>query len=88
VVDRAATPFFWLLERMLANMARLPVLPLPSNLAMQPGDTGDFAGYLAECLTEGPGGDRDDFGGPEVLSLGEAVKQYQDARGLSHHAAG
>jgi uncharacterized protein YbjT (DUF2867 family) len=44
--------------------------------------SGDFAGYLADCLTEGPGGDRDEFGGPEVLSLGEAVEQYQDARGL------
>jgi uncharacterized protein YbjT (DUF2867 family) len=77
-----ATPFYWLLDRMLANMMRLPVLALPTDLAMQPADTGDFAGYLAECVTEGPGGDREDFGGPEVLGLGDIVKQYQDARGV------
>jgi uncharacterized protein YbjT (DUF2867 family) len=77
-----ATPFFWLLDRMLAKMARLPVWPLHIDLAMQPCDTRDFASYLAECLTAGAGADRDDFGRPEVLTLGEAVKQYQDARGL------
>jgi uncharacterized protein YbjT (DUF2867 family) len=77
-----ATPFFWLLDRMLASMARLPVLLLPIDLPMQPSETGDFAGYLSECLTEGPGGDREDFGGPEVLTFGEVVKQYQGARGL------
>jgi len=77
-----ATQFYWLLDRMLANMARLPVVPLPTELAMQPADTADFAGYLAECVAEGPGGDREDFGGPEVLSLGEIVQPYQDARGV------
>jgi uncharacterized protein YbjT (DUF2867 family) len=77
-----ATSFFWLLDRMLAKMARLPVWPLPVDLAVQPCDTGDFAGYLVECLTAGPGGDREDFGGPEVLTLGEVVEQFQDARGL------
>jgi uncharacterized protein YbjT (DUF2867 family) len=76
-----ATSFFWLLDRMLAKMARLPVWPLPVDLAVQPCDTGDFAGYLAECLSVGPGADREDFGGPEVLTLGDAAKQYQDARG-------
>jgi uncharacterized protein YbjT (DUF2867 family) len=77
-----ATPFYWLLDRMLGNMLRLPVLPLPVDLAAQPADTGDFARYLAECMADGPGADRADFGGPEVLSLGEIVKQYQDARGV------
>jgi uncharacterized protein YbjT (DUF2867 family) len=77
-----ATQFFWLLDRMLAKMARLPVWPLPTDLPMQPCDTGDFARYLAECLTAGPVGDRDDFGGPEVLTLGEGAQQYQHARGL------
>jgi uncharacterized protein YbjT (DUF2867 family) len=77
-----ATPFYWLVDRMLGNMMRLPVVPLPVDLVVQPSDTGDFAGYLAECLADGPGADRVDFGGPEVLSLGEVVKQYQDARGV------
>ena len=49
-----ATQFYWLLDRMLATMARLPVVPMPTDLAMQPADTADFAGYLAECATAGP----------------------------------
>jgi uncharacterized protein YbjT (DUF2867 family) len=77
-----ATPFYWLLDRMLGNMTRLPVLPLPVDLPVQPADTRDFARYLAECVADGPGADRADFGGPEVLSLGKIVKQYQDARGV------
>jgi uncharacterized protein YbjT (DUF2867 family) len=77
-----ATPFYWLVDRMLGNMMRLPVLPLPVDLATQPCDTRDFARYLAECLADGPGADQADFGGPQVLSLGEIVNQYQDARGM------
>jgi len=76
-----ATQFYWLLDRMLANLVRLPILPLPVDLAMQPADTRDFAQYLAECLADGPRGDQEDFGGPEVLGLGEFATQYQDARG-------
>ncbi len=33
----AATQFYWLLDRMLGRMARLPVWPLPVKLPMQPG---------------------------------------------------
>jgi uncharacterized protein YbjT (DUF2867 family) len=75
-----ATPFYWLLDRMLANLMRLPVMAVPSELATQPGDTSDFAHYLTECVDNGPRADCDDFGGPEVLSLNEIVKQYQHAR--------
>ena len=77
-----ATPFYWLLDRMLGNLMRLPVVAVPTQLPTQPCDTSDFADYLAECLANGPGADCDDFGGPEVLSLGEIVKQYQHTRGV------
>jgi uncharacterized protein YbjT (DUF2867 family) len=77
-----ATQFYWLLDRMLAKLVRLPVWPLPTDLAMQPVDATDFAQYLADCVAEGPRGDREDFGGPEILSLGDVATQYQDARGV------
>jgi uncharacterized protein YbjT (DUF2867 family) len=77
-----ATPFYWLLDRMLAKFTRLPVMAVPSELAAQPCDTSDFAHYLIECVENGSRGDCDDFGGPEVLSLGEIVKQHQHARGV------
>ena len=50
-----ATPFYWLLDRMLGKMMRLPLLPLPVDLPVQPADTRDFARYLAECVADGPG---------------------------------
>jgi uncharacterized protein YbjT (DUF2867 family) len=78
-----ATPFYWLLDRMLAkNLARLPVWPLLADLPFQPVDSKDFAEYLVECLADGTRGDREEFGGPEIMSLGELVAQYRDARDL------
>lgn len=75
-----ATPFHWLLDRLITNMMRLPVLPVPAGFPVQPVDTADFARYLAECISSGPGSDRDDFGGPEVLGMDGLVDAYQAAR--------
>ena len=77
-----STQFYWLLDRMLGKMARLPVWPLPTKLPMQPADESDFAAYVAGCVADGPGGDRQPFGGPDIMSFGEVAGQYQAARGL------
>jgi uncharacterized protein YbjT (DUF2867 family) len=77
-----ATQFYWLLDRMLGKFARLPVWPLPTELPIQPGDESDFAAYVVECVADGPGGDRQPFGGPDIMSFGEVAEQYQAARGL------
>jgi len=61
-----ATGFYWLLARMLDTMAKRRIWPLPSNLAMQPGDSAEFAEYGIECVADGPRGDLMDFGGPET----------------------
>ncbi|MEV4613613.1 NAD(P)H-binding protein [Kitasatospora sp. NPDC049258] len=76
-----ATQFHWLLDRMLGKASRLPVLPLPTRLPVQPADSADFAGHVVECLRAGPAGRCEDFGGPQVLSLGALVDQWQWARG-------
>jgi uncharacterized protein YbjT (DUF2867 family) len=75
-----ATQFHWLQDRLLGRMARLPVVPLPANLQMEPVDTTDFADYLVQCVRNGPGGRLADFGGPEVLTFGEAVDQWRQLR--------
>jgi uncharacterized protein YbjT (DUF2867 family) len=75
-----ATQFYWLLDRMLGKAVRLPALVLPTDLPTQPGDAGDFAQYLLECIADGPGEQRQDFGGPELLTLGDLVQQWQQAR--------
>ena len=76
-----ATQFHWLLDRMLGKAAQLPALALPAALTTQPADARDFAAYLLECVGGGPGGQRPDFGGPEVLALGDLVGQWQQVRG-------
>jgi uncharacterized protein YbjT (DUF2867 family) len=75
-----ATQFHWLLDRMLAKMARLPLVPLP-DLRLEPVDTTDFADYLVAAVTSGPGGRLADFGGPEVLTFAQAFDQWQDIQG-------
>jgi uncharacterized protein YbjT (DUF2867 family) len=78
-----ATGFYWLLARMLDTMAGRRIWPLPSKLAMQPGDSADFAKYVVESVADGPTGERIGFGGPETLTLVELARQYQAARGIS-----
>jgi uncharacterized protein YbjT (DUF2867 family) len=76
-----AAQFHWLLDRMLGKMARLPVVPLPANLPLEPVDTTDFADYLVESAGNGPGGRLADFGGPEVLTFGGVFEQWRRIRG-------
>jgi uncharacterized protein YbjT (DUF2867 family) len=75
-----ATQFHWLQDRLLGRMARLPIVPLPENLQIEPVDTTDFADYLVQCVRNGPGGRLADFGGPEVLTFAEAVDQWRQFR--------
>jgi uncharacterized protein YbjT (DUF2867 family) len=77
-----ATVFHWLLGRFLDNLAGRRVWPLPANLPMQPVDSADFAASVAECVAAGPGGEREGFGGPEVLTPVQLAQQYQQARGI------
>ncbi|MBE9375241.1 NAD(P)H-binding protein [Saccharopolyspora sp. HNM0983] len=75
-----ATQFHWLVDRMLGAAGRLPLLPLPAALPVQPVDAADFAAFLVERLLEGPAGRVEDFGGPELLTLGQALQMWCRAR--------
>ena len=77
-----ATGFYWLLDRFLANMRRLPVWVLPRGLDMQPCDSRDFAHHVVTRTLDGAGGLTPDYAGPEVLGLRELARQYQQVRGL------
>ena len=77
-----ATGFYWLLERMLAKMARRPILLLPAEVHMQPVDSDDFAQFVVACVTDGRRGEREDFAGPEALAMRQLAEHYLAARDL------
>jgi len=84
----AATPFYWLLDRMLTTMSRGLFWAVPSNLVVQPGDEDDFAAYVVECLGDHPGGRREDFGGPEAMPMVQFARQFRHARGIGRRVHG
>lgn len=77
-----ATPFYYLLEKMLAGVAWLPVWPLPKT-QFNPVDTADVADYLVRCAFDGERGVRADIGGPDTLSCVEFARQYQASQHLN-----
>ena len=78
-----ATPFFYLLESMLAGVASLPIWPMPTTV-FNPVDTSDVASHLVACAFDGQRGERPEIGGPDDLSCVEFARQYQRARGVRH----
>ncbi|WP_298884722.1 NAD(P)H-binding protein [uncultured Bradyrhizobium sp.] len=76
-----AMPFYYLLDKMLAGLAWLPVWPAPTTL-FNPVDTSDVADHVVTCAFDGVRGERAEIGGPEDLSLATLAGQYRDARGL------
>ena len=75
-----ATGFYWLMERMLSELVKRPLLMLPSQVRMQSVDSDDFARYIVACVSDGKRVERPDFVGPEVLSMCEMAEQYMAAR--------
>lgn len=75
-----ATPFFYLVERMLDGLHRWPVWPLPGT-AFQPVDTRDVAGHLVQCLGGDDRGLLPEIGGPEITSYAAMARAHLHARG-------
>jgi uncharacterized protein YbjT (DUF2867 family) len=77
-----ATSFYWLLDRMLAKMVERPVLFLPAGVRMRPLDSDDFAEFVVECVSDGRRGAREDFTGPELLTMRELAEHHLASCGL------
>jgi uncharacterized protein YbjT (DUF2867 family) len=77
-----ATGFYWLLDRMLTKMARRRTLWLPADVRMEAVDSDDFAAYAVACLTDGRRGEREDFAGPQTLTMRKLADEHLAARGL------
>ena len=65
----------------IAKANRVPlVLPLPTSLKFQPVDEGEVAARLVQAALAKPGFRLPDLSGPEVLTLGDAARQWKAVR--------
>ena len=78
-----ATQFHSLIDRLLAQAARVPwIMPVPFALKFQPGAEIDAAMRLARCAGAAPLRDIVSIAGPEILTLGEMAKTWMEVRGI------
>ncbi len=77
-----ATQFHSLVDLLISMAARVPLLmPLPTAFKFQSVAETDVAARLVGQLAAGPGGRLDDFGGPDVLTLGEMAETWLKVKG-------
>ncbi len=71
-----ATQFHDLILMTARQLAKMPVLPVPTGLRFQPVDAGDVARRLVELSLSTPSGLVPDIGGPRVYAMDELVRGY------------
>lgn len=77
-----ATQFYSLIDTLIGMSAKWPVAALATDFRLQPNDPGDFAKQLCAAVVQGPAGRLPDFGGPEVLTLGDMARSWLDVQGM------
>ncbi len=76
-----ATQFHDLLLMVVRQMAKLPVLPVPTGFRFQPVDPGEVADRLVEHALGTPAGLVPDMGGPQVYEMADLVRGYLGTHG-------
>ena len=76
-----ATQFYELIRSGVRRLARLPVIPVPAGVAVQPVDSGEVAARLAELTLGDPCGRVPDMAGPQILSFADVIRIYLRATG-------
>ncbi|MGW6708116.1 SDR family oxidoreductase [Streptomyces sp. NPDC054956] len=75
------TQFHDLVAQVMGTASKLPVVPLPSGVRVQPIAVEEVAARMAELAVPEPAGRVPDMGGPEVLTLAELGRAYLAATG-------
>lgn len=75
------TQFHDLVEQVVAMAAKLPVVPLPYGVRVQPIAVEEVADRLAELAVPTPSGRVPDMGGPEIRTLPDLGRAYLSATG-------
>jgi uncharacterized protein YbjT (DUF2867 family) len=78
-----ATQFYDGLLPVAQQMAKLPVLPVPSGFRFQPIDTGEVAARLADLALGVPAGLVPEMAGPRVYEMDDLLRAYLRARRIS-----
>jgi uncharacterized protein YbjT (DUF2867 family) len=71
-----ATQFHDLVLMTVRQLAKLPVVPVPTGWRFQPVDPGEVADRLVELALGAPAGLVPDLGGPRICELAELVRGY------------
>lgn len=77
-----ATQFHDLVLTVSKALARLPVVPMPAGVQVQPVDVRDVAPRLVDLALDEPAGRAPDLGGPEIYPLRDLVRSYLSAAGI------
>jgi uncharacterized protein YbjT (DUF2867 family) len=76
-----AAQFHELVLMVMEKMAKLPVIPVPGGVHMQPVDSREVAARLVELALDRPAGLVPDLAGPEVYDMAELVRGFLGSRG-------
>jgi uncharacterized protein YbjT (DUF2867 family) len=76
-----ATQFHSLTLTVAAQLAKLPVIPVPAGVRFQPIDGAEVAARLVELAGGEPAGQVPELAGPQVLGMAEIVRAYLRATG-------
>lgn len=77
-----ATQFHEFVAEAFQGMARFGVMVVDPGVPAQPVDVRDLAGHLAGVVARGPAGAIEEYGGPQTLTMEEAVRRWLRVRGL------
>ncbi|MEU7138047.1 NAD(P)H-binding protein [Nocardia sp. NPDC046473] len=76
-----AAQFHDLVLKGVRGLAKLPVVPIPGGVRLQPVDSREVAARLVELTLDEPAGQVPDLTGPTVYGLAELVRGYLRASG-------
>jgi uncharacterized protein YbjT (DUF2867 family) len=76
-----AAQFHDLALMVVEKMAKLPVLPVPGGLRLQPVDSREVAARLADLTLGAPSGLVPDLAGPKLYDLAALARPYLELRG-------
>lgn len=78
-----ATQFHSLIDIGITTAARFPLMiPLPADFKIQSVSTRDVAVRLWQAVTAGPQQRLPDFVGPDIMTLGDAAREWKAARSI------